>query len=1012
MKKFFLGKPKTAPNVLNWEVVVTPLEAILQDKDEYQNLVSQEGELAQALLDVLQLCFAIGNVSQLGGHPVASGAFGEIWKGSVAGSQEIVCLKVVKIYQSSDVEKVLKNFMREAIVWRQLEHPNLLPFLGLFYLDPSKQRLCLICPWMENGNLIQFLERTPRANVDHRRLVWDIAEGLQYLHQMKIIHADLKGVYTGLRPFHELRSDAAVIFKVMNGDRPLRPDVPELDDDVWALMNECWATDASSRPDADAVKHRLFSIFGAMESSPPWDLTISKQIKLDVRGEDIPSKSQQVAAFLSQSHERLQIRRRQLISPAQDQLSIGTDEAPLLQGSQHLDASTMGWARGWNISRETPRGRPPWQIGSPKDDEIQGELTRMIGNIIAAEQEDWELVLEICKRAYSSELLAKEAIRALRLEFKYGEPAGQLRAGRLWATMLHRDYNELFIIESTSRKFLDTLEDLIADPKTNPVVKERVLDVLAAAVFAYTNDKGAAFKRLWEKIKPPEKPDEGVPFETNDIIFTSAHPLNDNVLGSSLNVQVLDNVSSLGPEVTSMNEVPDASDKERRDGGRNTNGDPDEGIPSDTGNITGTPITSANSNRFSMAYDHVIPDRTFEYLGLSVEHQDHKHRHKHRNRKRKSPSSRNRIITPDEEIRRLFQECKIGMGNASLLADALLTTTPEEILNGSQGLIREFMGKCLSSRELIAAQIPWATAGAERSRREKDAAKQGVATGDANEDSDEQTTEERLLADLLEANEELNRVIDQYDDLERVAIERKAEEDSKRDVRMDKRAIHDLEHQQQVEEMYDFSSSGGSSGATPFSRSRSPSPSVQGHGIPPPTLRPGATIETGSRPSSIVRMPVAFEGQHATYGPEHQHHVEMHNIPLAIGSRDVTPLSNIRGSIPFRDHTSPPALRPNGTGEGSKPSPIVRIPATFMGKRTTMSISPSVLHGPRSPRGQRKLGTRDGVDPVIQTPIFLSEKALGKKKADEVESESVTDADPESDDYYLYDHDTKDNVGA
>jgi len=33
----------------------------------------------------------------------------------------------------------------------------------------------------------------------------------------------------------------------------------------------------------------------------------------------------------------------------------------------------------------------------------------------------------------------------------------------------------------------------------------------------------------------------------------------------------------------------------------------------------------------------------------------------------------------DEDIRRLFQECKIGRGNAALLAEAVTYTKPEEM---------------------------------------------------------------------------------------------------------------------------------------------------------------------------------------------------------------------------------------------------------------------------------------------------------------------------------------------
>lgn len=63
----------------------------------------------------------------------------------------------------------------------------------------------------------------------------------------------------------------------------------------------------------------------------------------------------------------------------------------------------------------------------------------------------------------------------------------RLTAGlKLWAIML-RNSNELFIAQSTSRKFLDTLEDLLSSSRTSPVVRERLLEVVAAAAFASGN---------------------------------------------------------------------------------------------------------------------------------------------------------------------------------------------------------------------------------------------------------------------------------------------------------------------------------------------------------------------------------------------------------------------------------------------------------------------------------------------------------------------------------------------
>ncbi|KAJ7586154.1 kinase-like domain-containing protein [Mycena floridula] len=81
---------------------------------------------------------------------------------------------------------------REALVWRQLNHPNVLPFLGV-NVDLFAPSFCLISPWMSNGNLMQFLQRNP--DFDRRNAITDIAAAMEYLHGYSppIVHADIRG---------------------------------------------------------------------------------------------------------------------------------------------------------------------------------------------------------------------------------------------------------------------------------------------------------------------------------------------------------------------------------------------------------------------------------------------------------------------------------------------------------------------------------------------------------------------------------------------------------------------------------------------------------------------------------------------------------------------------------------------------------------------------------------------------------------------------------------------------
>ncbi|KAK0503541.1 hypothetical protein EDD18DRAFT_1063715, partial [Armillaria luteobubalina] len=95
-------------------------------------------------------------------------------------------------------------FCWEALVWRQLRHPNVLPFLGVSQnlFAPS---YCLISPWMVNGNILSYLQAHP----DHDRLtsLVQVADTMEYLHNLDppIIHADIRGVRSLCISCHALR---------------------------------------------------------------------------------------------------------------------------------------------------------------------------------------------------------------------------------------------------------------------------------------------------------------------------------------------------------------------------------------------------------------------------------------------------------------------------------------------------------------------------------------------------------------------------------------------------------------------------------------------------------------------------------------------------------------------------------------------------------------------------------------------------------------------------------------
>ncbi|KAJ8081431.1 hypothetical protein PM082_007273 [Marasmius tenuissimus] len=133
------------------------------------------------------------DIKRDGIYPLTGGGSADIYRGTVGGKP--VCLKVLRVHttQSGRRRKQLKaNFCKEALLWAQLRHANLLPLLGVnTRLFPSG--FCLVSPWMEHGDITAFLKENPGH--DKTRALYEIVSGLQYLHSLSppVVHGDIKG---------------------------------------------------------------------------------------------------------------------------------------------------------------------------------------------------------------------------------------------------------------------------------------------------------------------------------------------------------------------------------------------------------------------------------------------------------------------------------------------------------------------------------------------------------------------------------------------------------------------------------------------------------------------------------------------------------------------------------------------------------------------------------------------------------------------------------------------------
>jgi len=114
------------------------------------------------------------------------GGFADVWKGAYCGRD--VAVKVLRTYSTSDLQKIVGRFCKEVVMWKFLQHPNVLPLIGV---TMSETRFAMVSDWMVNGNINGFVRAHPE--VDRLNLLAGVAKGLSYIHGQEMIHGDLKG---------------------------------------------------------------------------------------------------------------------------------------------------------------------------------------------------------------------------------------------------------------------------------------------------------------------------------------------------------------------------------------------------------------------------------------------------------------------------------------------------------------------------------------------------------------------------------------------------------------------------------------------------------------------------------------------------------------------------------------------------------------------------------------------------------------------------------------------------
>ncbi|KAF8183723.1 kinase-like domain-containing protein [Mycena galopus ATCC 62051] len=139
--------------------------------------------------DMLPTSLFIVGVNGRDEHPSFGGGFGDIYR-ALYGDQCVALKRMRHFLRGSDLRRIRLKFCREALLWKELHHPHILPFLGIDR-DSFPSSFCMVSPWMEHGTVMHYLKTHGHANVN--KLLYEIAQGLEYLHSHNIVHGDLRG---------------------------------------------------------------------------------------------------------------------------------------------------------------------------------------------------------------------------------------------------------------------------------------------------------------------------------------------------------------------------------------------------------------------------------------------------------------------------------------------------------------------------------------------------------------------------------------------------------------------------------------------------------------------------------------------------------------------------------------------------------------------------------------------------------------------------------------------------
>ena len=144
---------------------------------------------------------------------IGDGAYSTVWKVKRYSDQAVYALKKVRISKLSDKEK--RNALNEVKILSTVNSPYVISYKEAFFDDDSDS-LCIVMEFASGGDLYQRVRQGRPLSEDFIwQVIVSIAQGLKSLHDLSIMHRDLKTANVFLFKDSQIKIGDMNVAKVM-----------------------------------------------------------------------------------------------------------------------------------------------------------------------------------------------------------------------------------------------------------------------------------------------------------------------------------------------------------------------------------------------------------------------------------------------------------------------------------------------------------------------------------------------------------------------------------------------------------------------------------------------------------------------------------------------------------------------------------------------------------------------------------------------------------------------------